>query len=247
MICRTCGKEISNQAKFCNFCGASTAPQPSQPSQQPASQKSGVGRTILTVIIAAVILLGGKYILSAIKVDPTDTCYLGALYQDGYVTYGSARLNMPGYTMYYDHIIDDDVLVSSDGNAYFSVDLDFNLSGDKVSYTKSDEDGILLSYSIHSYDTDVSMVDFRKYKEDGFRVIRYIVSYVENGVDCYAAELIVFPSEQASSTMRLMMNAYGAEGFSEINRVFDTLSISSDYNLVSGSTDGTGTNQITVR
>lgn len=78
MFCNNCGKEIPNQAKFCNYCGAKVAvsqpspsprpqPQPASnayaaPSKpQPAKKKKGCGSFLLTVIIAAVVYFVVRY------------------------------------------------------------------------------------------------------------------------------------------------------------------------------------------
>ena len=66
MYCKECGKQISDQAKFCNFCGAKvTAAQPAQPAQaaqttaqQPAKPKKksyiGIIIVIILIILAAI-------------------------------------------------------------------------------------------------------------------------------------------------------------------------------------------------
>ena len=69
MYCKECGKQISDQAKFCNFCGAKvTAAQPAQSAQpaqaaqttaqQPAKPKKksyiGIIIVIILIILAAI-------------------------------------------------------------------------------------------------------------------------------------------------------------------------------------------------
>lgn len=62
MFCQKCGKEISNQAKFCNYCG--TPVNDVQPQAAPASQaapqaksakKGRAGQTLVTIIVALVV------------------------------------------------------------------------------------------------------------------------------------------------------------------------------------------------
>ena len=66
MFCNRCGKEIPDQAQFCNYCGApvnkvqpkpAPAPQPA-PQPQPKKQKSNVGGKIVGFVITGLIALG---------------------------------------------------------------------------------------------------------------------------------------------------------------------------------------------
>ena len=83
MYCSNCGKQISDQANFCNYCGAKvTAPQPRtggpatprQPQQNtytapaqhaPAKKESAWGKRITTALIAVAVYFGAKYATQA--------------------------------------------------------------------------------------------------------------------------------------------------------------------------------------
>lgn len=123
MFCSKCGKEISDQAKFCNFCGAQTnVAQPVQPQQTAAPRKKGkTGKTVLSIVLVAAVFFGTKMISQkfvsstqnndsgfeqgvkeAITVDQDikstmESCSYGALYQNGSFRYGMTKLNAPGY------------------------------------------------------------------------------------------------------------------------------------------------------
>lgn len=90
MYCSKCGKQISDQANFCNYCGAKvTAPQPPRQPQQPvytppskpaytppqqntytapaqSTKKEGVwGKRIVTALVAVAVYFGAKYATQA--------------------------------------------------------------------------------------------------------------------------------------------------------------------------------------
>ncbi len=274
MFCQNCGKEISDQAKFCNHCGASTAksrPQaaPAQPKAAPAAQpkqpapgkKGGLGRFLFTAAIAFVVFFVVRSITSGLVADelrrtntetgfeegikekPTDTCILGALYENGALTYGSARLTMPGYTLLPDDGSGTDFLMSADQNSFLSVTKQIEIN---MSYDMSDAEGLLASYANDGV-ANAAMEQFQKYEVGGYPIIRHIASGTLDGVDLYMAELVVFPDKQPLETMRFIMQGYGQAGFDEINRVFDTLDISPDHAQSSIDPENMGLGRIHVR
>lgn len=174
-----------------------------------------------------------------------DSCLRGAIYQDGYVRYGLARLYVPGYTLLPGEGDDRDWLISPDNSLLFAADRQLEIP--EVSYDTSDEAGMLNSYK-QAY-SDATMIDYQKYHVNGFPVIEYVVGYTADGVYQYQGELIVFPSETTGKTIRLAMFVDVASGYGKehIDQVFDTLQISPDYQVSSGEADFVGLNRITVK
>lgn len=184
---------------------------------------------------------------AAVSLDPAvsdalDSCFFGALYQNGNLTYGMTRLYMPDYSLLPGEGDSTDWLMSPDGMSIFCAYMAMEMN---VSYAASDEAGMLASYR-QSY-SDASMVSFQKYYAGQFPVIRYIVRYTSEGLDQYQGELIVFPTETPNNTIRLSMFSLAEAGYDEINRVFDTLSVSTDFALKSADTGVMGINRITVK
>lgn len=277
MFCQNCGKEISNQAKFCNFCGASTVntTQPedvpaAQPPQRTETKKNGAGRFLLTAVIALVVFFAVRTIteqsltnqsqqtssqqnssgvieLKNTLEDPTTTCYMGALYENDTLTYGSARLSIPGYTLYSDSDTEGDWLISPDGYTLFRANRQLEVN---LSYDASTEDVLLDSFANSDFD-NASIAEFSKYEVNGYPVIRYILECTYEGIPAYIAELIVFPNKTPSSTMRFEMQCYrveaGTDGYSEITSVYDSLDISSAYKIDSLNMENMGLNRINVK
>lgn len=72
MFCRNCGKEIPENTKFCNHCGASQdgapAPTPSQPIQPaPAAKKSPFMPIVIGAVVIAAMVLGVFVIAPALS------------------------------------------------------------------------------------------------------------------------------------------------------------------------------------
>lgn len=294
MFCTKCGKEISNQAKFCNYCGSpinNTPPAPqrapqaaSQPASEPvpAKKKGNAGRTILTVVLAAAVFFGAKTITAkfvseqnkdatpdadkivvnsqdsdfekgfkeALAEDPEiksamESCFFGALYQDGSLRYGMTKLDVPGYTLLAGEGDERDWLISSDNACLIAAYKQLEILD--ISYDASTEEGLLNSYT-QSY-SDASMIEFNKYYVNDFPVISYIVGYTANDVYQYQGEIIVFPSETADETIRLAMFVDVASGYgaNDIEQVFDTLEVSTDLKLKAEDTGVIGLNRITVK
>lgn len=274
MFCSKCGKEISDQAKFCNFCGAqmnNTQPvQPIQSQQTAAPKKKGkAGKTILSIVLVAAVFFGAKMITQSfvsstqnrdsgfeqgfketLTEDPNiksamDSCFYGALYQNGSFRYGMTRLNAPGYSLLAGEGDERDWLMSDDGCCLLAAYKQLEIID--ISYDASTEENLLKSYS-QSY-SDASMIDFQKYYVNGFPVIRYIVGYTADGLYQYQGELIVFPSETADETIRLAMFVDVASGYGSdaIHQVFDTLEVSPDLKIKAEDTNVMGLNRITVK
>ena len=274
MFCNNCGKEIVDGAKFCNYCGAQINAQPRaeqpaqpvQPAQQqaaPEGEKKG-GKRFLSILIAVVVFFAVRYateniisgkksaanttsgssgVIDINKPNPMSTCFYGALYQDGYLTYGSARVRLSGFELIPGGEGENDWLMSADSTVLLGVNKTLEVG---VSYDASDANGILKSYSGSSF-TDIQMVDFRKYEQNGYPVIRYLMRCNDDGLDEYIGELIILPEKTANEAMRITMYALAESGINPINEVFDSLSISSAYSLKSGDTTEMGVQQITVK
>ena len=279
MFCQKCGKEISDQAKFCNFCGApvnvaqTTAPRQSQqtvqqPQQTETTGKSKWSKRLLSAVIALAVFFLVRTVTYNALTKPNKTpaaeqtyntptiavvdtsltnamsnCINGALYQDGYLRYGFARLSLPGYDLLPGEEGEGDYLLSSDGNSLFTVSKQIEIMD--ASYEATTEDGILKS-SLSTY-PDASMIDFQKYQEGGVYVIRYIIRCTDSGTDMYFGELILMPSETCSETIRLYLFQTAETGYDRINQAFDSLSISADYAPDSSETNEFGYNRITAK
>lgn len=289
MYCSNCGKQISDQANFCNYCGAKvTAPQPRtggpatprQPQQNtytapaqhaPAKKESAWGKRITTALIAVAVYFGAKYATQAFltrdvekpapttsnsgiilsqpqtqtetEVSLTDSCFYGALYQYDHVTYGLAKLHLPGYYLMPGEGDERDWLMSSDDTCLFSAYKQLEIP--EIAFSPSTEEGIL--NSITQEGATVSMVDFQKYYFGDYPVIRYIAHYTDAETDQYIGELIVFPGETADATLRINMYQMADSGYDEINRAFNTLTISADNALTYEDTGIMGLNRITVK
>ena len=270
MYCKNCGKEISDQAKFCNHCGAPAAqpqPRPVQPTQQQAApkkkkkkKKSSVGASILTILVALVVyfvvrgattyLLSPKSAPSSSNVPTiavnnntslTSSCIYGALYENDYLTYGLARLRIPGYTLLDGAENESDYLLSPSGTTQFNAT---KMLEGGVSFAATSEASILRSYSSFS---NVSMVSFQKTNVGGYPVVRYILRCTANGMDLYVGELIIMPGETASETVRLIVQTLAENGFGEIDQIFNSLDISASYQLGYADTNAIDLNNITVK
>jgi len=273
VFCNNCGREIVDGAKFCNYCGAATnaqprpaqAAQPVQPAQAPKEGSKG-GKRFLSIVIAVAVFFVVRYatenlffgkksssgtttstsssgVIELKQSSPLTTCLYGGLYQDGYLTYGSARVRLPGYKLLPGEGSEGDLLMSADDTALVGVNRTIEAN---VSFDASDEDGILNSYQNSGY-ANVRMADFRKYEVSGYPVIRYIISCTDDGVDEYIGELIILPGKTANEAMRISMVGLAECGTAPIDQVFDSLSISSAYNLKPGDVSDMGIEQITVK
>lgn len=278
MFCQKCGKEIPDQAKFCNYCGAQvtiaqTQTAPQQPVQQsdPPRKKGSAGRFILSVLVVLAAYYGVRYVTQTMLTGPKssaapsestassessglitvhdtsllNSCTYGALYQDGYLTYGLTRLHIPGYSLVAGEGDETDYLISPDSTTVFNALTHLEIGG--ISYDASDKESILKSYSNSSDFSNASMIDFRKYSVDGFPVIRYIVKCTEGNLEVYMGELIACPSKMPNQTLRLCLQTLTENGYDEINRIFDTLEISSKFELSYEDTQTMGLNRITVK
>lgn len=175
----------------------------------------------------------------------TDACINGALYEDGYLSYGMTRLYLPGYTLLPGGEGERDWLTTPDETCLFAVNKQIEVID--VSFGASNDADILASYA-QAYE-DVSLHDFQKYYVNGFPVIRHIVSYKADGIYQLQGGLIVFPSETAGETIRLDLAmlveaGYGPENFHE---VFDTLEISSEFQPKAEDTQKIGFNRIAAK
>jgi len=274
MFCQKCGKEISAQAKFCNHYGnpvtneqvnVNPQPQPAQQAPSKPQKKKSAGKRIFAVLLVAVVFFGARFITESFvssqqksestfeqgfnagvggTADVAGSCTYGALYQNGYLTYGSSRIYMPNF-----HLISGggdgaDLLASADEkmlvNAYRQLEVN-------LSYDASTGDGLLKSYESNPDWSNVSMVDFSKKTVGGFPVISYIIKATSDGMDMLVSEIIIFPSKTPSQTVRLGIQCLTEVGPNAIQNIINTLEISSDYTLTSADTGVMGLNRITVK
>ena len=126
MFCQNCGREISDQAKFCNYCGApvnaarqQTASKAHEATPEKPKKKGKAGSTIVTILVALVVYFGVRTITENVltnKNKPVSTpqqsqgiievtgdvsaamssCMYGGLYQNGTLQYGMTKLTARG-------------------------------------------------------------------------------------------------------------------------------------------------------
>ncbi len=221
------------------------APRPApQPAPKPEAQKTaqkkkkGFGARILSIIIVVAVyfvvrygaetLFSGGFKLGGISASKlTEDCTDGALYENGYLTFGLARLSLPGYTYGEGTGGDDPFLISADETKIMEVRYPIE---DKVSYASSNKQGFLNSYMFDVNLKDVTIEEFSKYKVEGFGIIEYIAKgTMTNGNDVYVGELIIFPKNTANRTVRFIMTSLAENGITSVSSVFDTLQISEDF------------------
>lgn len=269
MFCNKCGKEIPNQAKFCNSCGTpvNPQPQPATPEAKPASEKkkSSAGKRILTIAVALVVYFAVRGITENVLTSQntsssqtgsstssasysangalTEGCLYGALYQNDYLTFGHARVHAPGYSLLPGEGDTRDYLCTSDRTSMLYSTKKYEVG---ISYDATDKDSILNSYQ-NSGITDIQMVDFRKYEKDGYPVVRYILSGRVNGMEEYIGELIVLPDKSPNETLRFCMETLASNGYKGIDQIFDSLDISSSYALTNADTQNMGIDRIAAR
>lgn len=270
MYCNHCGKEIPEQAKFCNYCGTQVnipQPQPAAPVQQPApvKKKGKAGGLLVTILIALAVYFGVSYAIENGLIPMQDSkpssseantleehhalnyitldCDKGAIYQNGYLSYSKARLHLPGYKLRKGEGEQTDWLISTTKKNYFCVNRNVELG---TSHQDTSEEGMLKSVVENSGYTDVSMVEFRKYEVEGYPVIRYIVHCKDDGEAQYASELMIFDKVNSFYSIRICMISKEANGQSEIDQVYDSLQISSEY-VLGDEYPAIGVNRITVK
>lgn len=275
MFCQNCGREISDQAKFCNYCGApvnaarqQTASKAHEVTPEKPKKKGKAGSTIVTILVALVVYFGVRAITENVltnKNKPVSTpqqsqgiievtgdvsaamssCMYGGLYQNGTLQYGMTKLTVPGYSLLPGEGDERDWLISENSTCLLAAYKQNEIMG--VSYNASTEATLLESFR-NTYGS-AEMIDYRKTEVNGFPVIRYIVAYTDSDVYLYEGGLIVFPSETTKETIRLCMFADIASGGSDndINPVLDSLQVSSSFKLTYDDTQTMGLNRITVK
>lgn len=298
MFCQNCGREISDQAKFCNYCGApvnaarqQTASKAHEVTPEKPKKKGKAGSTIVTILIALVVYFGVRAITEnvltnknkpasnpqqsqgiievtgdvSVENKPVSTpqqsqgiievtgdvsvamssCMYGGLYQNGTLQYGMTKLTAPGYSLLPGEGDEWDRLISENSTCWLAAYKQNEIMG--VSYNASTEATLLESFR-NNYGS-AEMIDYRKTEVNGFPVIRYIVAYTKSDVYLYEGGLIVFPSETTKETIRLYMFADIASGGSDndINRVLDSLQVSTSFKLTYEDTQTMGLNRITVK
>lgn len=136
----------------------------------------------------------------------------GGLYTNGTLTYGPASIKLTNYT----HMAGEDIegleeadvssdyLLSPKNDNVFYIRKNFEI---QVSYEKSDEQGIVDSYTEDEKSTNVSMVEFEKSYLGSYPTILYSLKRTVDGEEEYATELIIFNGTNASSSIRLVMES----------------------------------------
>lgn len=272
MFCNKCGKEISDQAKFCNYCGTPVTPVTPQPQTAapetkpaPEKKKGSAGKRIMTIVVALVVYFAVRAITENVLTSRntsstkssssysstsysangnlTEGCLYGALYQNNDLTYGQARVHAPGYSLLPGDGSTRDYLCTSDRSTLLYTTKKYEVG---ISYDATDKDSILNSYQ-NSGITDMKMVDFRKYEKDGYPVVRYIMSGKVNGTEEYIGELIVLPEKKPTETLRFCMETLASNSYKGINEIFDSLDISSSYVLKNADTQNMGIDRINAK
>ena len=282
MYCSNCGKQISDQANFCNYCGSKVnvvrhqggSSAPRQPQQSytppvqatPAKKERNWGKRIMSLVMVVLVYFGARYATEAFltrdlrkeeptttstgtllntapEVSLTDSCFYGALYENDYVTYGLAKMYLPGYFLLPGEGDERDWLMSEDETVLFSATKQLEIL--EVSFSATSEESVLSTSSEDG--SAASMVDFQKIYVGGFPVVRYIVHYTDAEMEQFIGELIIFPGETTTETLRVSMYELAEYGYDEINRAFDTLTISAENALTADDTQVIGLNRITVK
>lgn len=273
MFCQKCGREISDQAKFCNYCGTTVSNAQSASAAQAVPQKKPARKgksssMIVTIIVALVVYFvvrgvtenaltsknqpsravaetHGSISVNADVSAAMSSCMYGGLYQNGMLRYGMTQLTAPGYSLLPGEGDERDWLMSENGLYLLAAYKQNEIMG--VSYDASTEEGLLESYK-NTYGNG-EMIDYRKTEVNGFLVIRYIVAYTDADISMYEGGFIVFPSETTKETIRLAMFGDIASGAldADINLVLDTLQVSPDFAPSYEETQTMGLNRIVVK
>jgi len=264
-FCNYCGAEMRSAQPQPAVQPQTAEPQATIPPQAAPKQKGTAGRRILTLIVAVIVFFAAKYIAENVITGKqntntntntntsgivekdqramTESCVHGALYQDGYLYYGTTRLHMPGYFLLPGENGEQDLLVSSDETCMFAVNKQIELMG--VSFDASTEAEMLQSYQ-QAYG-DATMILYEKVYVQGYPVIRYIVRCTVDGIDEYIGEVIVFPGETTKETIRLTMYKLADSGYGEVEQVLDSLDIRPEYAPEADDTNVIGYTCITAR
>lgn len=280
MYCSKCGKEISDQARFCNYCGMQVNTQQPQPEKKPVQQttpppsapvqtakpkkKGKAGKRFLSILVAVIVYLVVRYAAeslltekpkaantksnssSTVSLDQesiADACAYGALYQDGYLTYGMTKLHMPGYTLLPGEAGERDYLMNADGSCMFASNKQMEIL--EISFDATNRESMLKS--LQNIDSNAELVDYEEYYINGYPIIRCISRCNVEGTDQYIGELIVFPAEVTKETIRLNMYELAEYGYEEISTVFESLNIYPHFAPKASDTNVFGFNRITVR
>ena len=273
MFCNQCGKEISDQAKFCKYCGNQMVNTPLQKAPE-APKKSKFLSNLVTIIVAVAVFFGVRAFamktmsgdsnkkpvsnneLVVIDTQPSaeeeseidlamESCYYGGLYEQGTLRYGMTKLYVPGFSVWSDEEGEQDWLISEDSSCLIGAYK--NLEMGLVSYNASTSQGVLDSF-LQSY-SDANIIAFDKIYVNNFPVIRYIIGYTAGNTRQYCGELIVFPRETTNETIRLTMIVDATSNYSpyEIMDILETLEVSTDLRLTIEDTQVVDPNRITQK
>lgn len=250
MVCNSCGREIPDHVQYCNYCGAQVQSASTTEPRKVVLRENKKTRAFWSAVLSIVVFVVIKALITeacAPKVvtdtSLTGACMYGALYEDGYLSYGATRLYMPEY----DYILSDDesgetMLYSLDNGYVFMVG--YQNQSEASSYNRTYGDDLLDSYADSL--PNASQVSFKKYTVDGYPVIRFIARSTEDGEEMNVGELIILPGKVAKESIHLLIMT-GTDGEAYINKVFDTLEISPDFAPSYGDTLSFGSSHITAK
>lgn len=250
MVCNSCGREIPDHAQFCDYCGAqvqnSTTTEPRKVVLRKNKKTRAFWSTVLSIVVFVVIkTLITEACTPKVVTDTslTGACTYGALYEDGYLSYGATQLYMPEYDFTLDDDESNDTLLYSLDNGYIFMVGNVKQS-EAFSYNRTRGDDLLDDAG--NFLSNASQVSFKKYTVDGYPVIRFIARGTVDGEEMYAGELIVLPGKVAKESIQFLIIT-GADGEAYINKVFDTLEISPAFAPTYADTLSFGSSHITMK
>lgn len=242
MYCSKCGKEISDQAKFCNYCGEQVNTARTQPEHQPqarpaeqpkpAKKKGKAGKRILSILLAVVVYFVVRYATESMMTGKNSAADLvknvkeavtgNSDVEDAMDSCARGAIFENGYLRYgmtriympnYKVLIDDEQERDWLTAPQQNILFTAYKQNEILEISFDASDEAGMLKSFQNTYSDAEMLDYRKYEVNGFPVIRYIVAYTANDVYQYQGELIVFPSKTTKETIRMTMFVNVAAGF----------------------------------
>lgn len=251
MECDYCGREVSEQETVCPYCGNEIESfEKTRKRTAKRRKKAKRRRALLSIFVtAAIVIIVGTLLpkgCSAAKIteggDLAAACAYGALYKDEQLTYGAARLQMPGYTLIPRSKTENDVLFSAETDCLFMAD--YMEKSQAFSFEEITQDDFTKIFQ--NTVPNVSRVDFKKYTVDGYPVIRFCTQGTTDNDEICMAVLMIMPETVSKGAIYLMLLG-GSEAEDYIQGVLDTLEISSDFAPSYEDTGIKGTKRITQK
>lgn len=249
MVCNNCGREVSDQAQYCDYCGSEIQPLPEPQPRKVVLSKGGNKKarafwsTLIPIFVAVLIKTLITEACSPKAVTDTSltgACIYGALYEDGYLTYGATRVYMPNCFVLTDDEAEEDYLFSLENGSILTVSK--TMDSKTMSYNSTTASGMLKQCKEDF--PDATMSSFKKDIVDGYPVIRYVVHGTMDGMEIYMGEMIIVPGKTTKEAMHIVIIA---EAESHIQQVFDTLEISASFAPSYADTLTKGTGRITEK